>query len=314
LVGVLAYYAVFEKKAAALEPQVLIPKRPVIDIEVTPSVLVALHNPANVERLIDIAYPISVQRGVRLAAVCVVEVPRQMPIHEGIRIAHHREALLNQAKKHAAERGIALDTNTVIAHHAADGVLTAISDQKAKMLVMGWKGYTNARDRLFGEIADRIIRLAACDLALIKLGKKREWETCLFPTSGGPNARLAATLLSAIARDLKMTVTAGYVVTRDAEPELRSTMDEYLENTLELLDESVPRKKTVIESRSIAGGIARTGRDYDLVVIGAAKEPFFRKMLFGEIPEKVARYAPTSIMVVKKYEGPVKSLLKRLFG
>ncbi|MFQ5737688.1 MAG: universal stress protein [Acidobacteriota bacterium] len=60
--------------------------------------------------------------------------------------------------------------------------------------------------------------------------------------------------------------------------------------------------------------MAAASRDFDLVVIGAAKEPFFRKMLFGEIPERVARYSPTSVLVVKRYEGLVKSLLKKTFG
>ena len=50
------------------------------------------------------------------------------------------------------------------------------------------------------------------------------------------------------------------------------------------------------------------------MVIGAAKEPFFRKMLFGEIPEKVARFSPTSVLVVKRYEGTVKSILKKAMG
>jgi nucleotide-binding universal stress UspA family protein len=50
------------------------------------------------------------------------------------------------------------------------------------------------------------------------------------------------------------------------------------------------------------------------VVIGAAREPLFQKILFGEIPEKVARYSPTTVLVVKKYEGVVKSLLKKIFG
>ena len=31
----------------------------------------------------------------------------------------------------------------------------------------------------------------------------------------------------------------------------------------------------------IFGDIAKLGRDFDLVVIGAAKEPFFKQMLFG---------------------------------
>ena len=37
-------------------------------------------------------------------------------------------------------------------------------------------------------------------------------------------------------------------------------------------------------------------------------------LIFGEIPEKVARYSPTSVLMVEKYEGVVKSLLKRILG
>jgi hypothetical protein len=37
-------------------------------------------------------------------------------------------------------------------------------------------------------------------------------------------------------------------------------------------------------------------------------------MLFGEIPEKVARFSPTSVLVVKRYEGMVKNILKKVLG
>jgi len=60
--------------------------------------------------------------------------------------------------------------------------------------------------------------------------------------------------------------------------------------------------------------MALASRYYDLVVIGAAKEPLFRQMLVGEIPEKVARHSPASDLVVKRYEGTVRSLVKKLLG
>jgi nucleotide-binding universal stress UspA family protein len=70
----------------------------------------------------------------------------------------------------------------------------------------------------------------------------------------------------------------------------------------------------MIHSSSIAGGIAKASKEFDLVVIGATKASFFSRVLFGEIPEKVARYSPVTVMVVKKYEGPIKSLFKRIMG
>ncbi len=78
--------------------------------------------------------------------------------------------------------------------------------------------------------------------------------------------------------------------------------------------ESLGFEKRLIEARGVAGGIALTSREYDLVVLGAAKEPLFRRLLFGEIPTKVARYSPCSVLVVKRYEGRVRSLLKKALG
>jgi nucleotide-binding universal stress UspA family protein len=312
--GLLVYYAVFEKKGAVLEPQVLIPRLPAAGQDQEPSVLVALHNPDNVEILLDLAYPIARQRRCPLIAVSVVEVPRQMPIHEGLRFAHHKEPLLNKARKIATERGLPLKTDLVVAHLASDGILAAVERHRGEALVMGWKGFTNARDRIFGEVADRIIRLVQCDLMLLKIGESRKIRQCLLPTSGGPNAKLAATVLQGIVQEFKMAVTAGYVVQEGANQQQRDDGERFITETLHHLRKPFKYDKKLIESGSIAGGIARASRDYDLVVIGAAKEPFFRKMLFGEIPEKVARYSPTSVLVVKKYEGVVKSILKKVLG
>ena len=111
-----------------------------------------------------------------------------------------------------------------------------------------------------------------------------------------------STILGAIAKDHKMSITAGYIVPENASQEQKEAGEKRIDETLQHIDKQIKYQKEIIESKSIAGGIASASRKYDLVVIGAAKEPFFRKMLFGEIPEKVARFSPTSVLVVKKYE------------
>ena len=179
---------------------------------------------------------------------------------------------------------------------------------------MGWKGYTKTRDRIFGEIADRVIRFAPCDLMMLKIGESRNIKNCFLPTAGGPNARLASTILNAIAKDLKLSVTAGYITGEDASSEQVKTGNQSIKTTLNNLEPDIEHNEKIIKSKSIAGGIAKTSRDYDLVVIGAAKESLFHKMLFGEIPEKVARFSPTSVLVVKRYEGIFKNILKKVLG
>ncbi len=313
VLGLLLYFGVFEKLAADVEPQVLVPSRRADEPPAEDSVMVVLHNPDLIGTLLDFAIPVAELRGRRLVAMTVVEVPQQLPIHEGMRFAHHKETLLRDAQQYGRERGVKIDTDLVIAHRVEEGIFTAASRHRADVMVMAWKGYTNTRDRIFGEIADNVIRYAPCDLMMLKI-EGGEFRTCLFPTAGGPNAQLAADLLNALAKSLDLEVTAGYVVPPDATAEQRHVARGWIDKTLAHMNVDVPVEKQLIESESVAGGLAKASRDFDLVVIGAAKEPLFRKMLIGEIPQKVARFSPASVLVVKRYEGPVKTLFKRIMG
>ncbi len=312
--GLLLYYSIFEKQAAAIEPQVLLPRAPLSTAEEGPSVLVAIHNPETIEILLKLAIPVARQRNQKIIAISVVEVPRQMPIHEGMRFVHHKEALLNKTRKIAQEYKIEIETDVIIGHHSSQGILAATYRHNASILVMGWKGYSKTRDRIFGEITDRVIRFAPCDLMMLKMGESQEINSCFLPTAGGPNAQLASTILNAIARELNLTITVGYIANEKATPEEIDVGNDRIKLTLDNIDSDINSNKKIINSKSIAGGIAKAGQDYDLVVIGAAKEPIFRKMLFGEIPEKVARFSPSSVLVVKRYEGIVKNILKKVLG
>ena len=112
LVGLILYYAFFKEQAAGAQPLILEPIRA----------------PEVVERdavaLLNYAKPITEARGLRTVAMLVVRVPRQLPIHEGLRFAHHREALLKKGRDHALSQGVDLDTELVVAHQAHDGILT----------------------------------------------------------------------------------------------------------------------------------------------------------------------------------------------
>ena len=167
---------------------------------------------------------------------------------------------------------------------------------------------------MFGEVADQVIRNAPCDLALLKIESSELPKRCLFPTAGGAHALLAAEFLNALAPAFGMSVTACQVVDPGAGAADRAEAHHWIDKTLERIGPHVQVDRLLIESESIAGGIARASKDFDLVVLGAAREPIFRQVLFGEIPEKVARYSPASVLVVKQYEGHVRSLFKRIFG
>jgi amino acid transporter/nucleotide-binding universal stress UspA family protein len=314
VLGLLIYYAWAQKQAVHETPQVLVPRGREPAAPTGYSVLVPVANPDNVGTLLDMACPIAREHNGRVVVLSVVNVPRQLPIHEGLRFVHHQDRLFKVARQHAAEYGVPIDSEVIIAHHIYDGILSAARRLHPDLLLMGWKGYTNTRERIFGEVSDHVIRHAPCDLMLLKIGRRSERRRVLLPTAGGPHARLAAEFLGILHHAEPMNVTACYVVPPDASQEERYQADVWIDKTLERFADGGGVEKLLIESSSVAGGIAKASRDYDLVVLGAAKEPLFRRVLVGDIAAKVVRYSPANVMLVKRYEGRLRSVLKRLLG
>jgi len=313
VVGLLVYYGRFEKLSAASEPKVLLPQPPQIEEGVS-SLVVALHNPDSIATLLDLAVPLAKQRNLRLVATTVVLVPRQLPIYEGLFLREKRQPLLDLAKEYARQHDIPIETDFVIAHRPEQGILQAAEQHRADLLLMGWKGFTKTRERIFGEVTDSVIRHAPCNLIVAKITRPTPWANCLFPTSGGPNARLAGQFLNAWAPENDLAVTACHVLAPNPDEKARHDGHSWIRKTLTALAPDLVTDQKLIESDSVVEGLVSASNDFDVVVIGAAKEPFFRRILVGEIPENLARSSSASVIVVKRYEGLVKSLIKKYLG
>lgn len=312
VLGFIAYTFYFEKESGAAAPRVLEAL-----VQKTPReayrILIPVANPATISGLLRLAIPISRARSGELVATTTVEVPFQLPIQEGMKYVHQRRPLLRTAQEKAAELGSALTSDIRIAHHVEEGVISASDDLQADLVVMGWKGFTSTRERVFGEIMDRVVRRVKGDVAVVKLIGDAPFNRILLPTSGGPHAEFAAEILEPIVAETGAKVTACYVLPLNATEEDEREARSWVERTLrhvDLGDVDIVLPK----AGSVAAGIARLGASFDLVVIGAAKTGLFKHLLFGEIPERVGRFAQTSVMLVKRREGPARTWMRRILS
>ena len=94
----------------------------------------------------------------------------------------------------------------------------------------------------------------------------------------------------------------------------REAARQWIEKTVRLTNLERKAEIRLLEGKKVATTLIRAATDYDLIALGASKEGLFSNVLFGEIPEKVARYSKTPVMIVRRYEGPVKSLVKKVLG
>jgi nucleotide-binding universal stress UspA family protein len=179
---------------------------------------------------------------------------------------------------------------------------------------MGWKGWTSKRDRIFGEVTDRVVRHAPCDLITVKLSGPLELNSVLVPTAGGPHAMLAAELIGHLQKIHDTKVAVCNIIPASAGDRDREVALQWIDKTIARTGLEGVAEKRVIESDHIAGGLIKAGSDYDMIVLGASREGIFSSVLLGEITERVARHSRKPVMIVKRYEGAVKSLVRKVIG
>jgi len=314
IVGLFIYFMYFEKVTAPDMPQVLEVQQSKSTRTYSYRVLIPLYNPDHVIPLMKLAIPIAKAHEGEIIVLGVIAVSINLPPHEGMRFVHHKTPLLKKAIEYGNKQGVETRSAIRIAHQVWDGILHTAEAEKATLILMGWKGYTTTRDRIMGEVTDKVVRHAPCDLVTVKLMGDRPIRRILMTTAGGPHATLAAEYVGVIHDAEGCQVTCSYVVEPAAGEDDQETARQWIQNTMHLTHIEGKADARLLEGKKVATTLIRAAADYDLIVLGASKEGVFSNVLFGEIPEKVARYAHTPVMIVQRYEGPVKSLIKRIMG
>jgi amino acid transporter/nucleotide-binding universal stress UspA family protein len=314
IVGLFIYFMYFEKVSAADMPQVLEVQQPKSPNSYSYRILVPLHNPDHVVPLMKLAIPVAKAHKGEIIVLGVIDVPINLPPHEGMRFVHHKTPLLRKAIEYGNEQGVETRSAVRIAHQVWDGILHAAEAEKATLILMGWKGFTTTRDRIMGEVTDKVVRYAPCDLITVKLMGDHPIRRILITTAGGPHAALAAEYMGIYHDTAGYEVTCCYVVEPGSGDGDRETARQWIQKTIHLTNLEGKADMRLLEGKRVATTLVKAAADYDMIALGASREGVFSNVLFGEIPEKVARYSKSPVMIVQRYEGPVKSLVKRIMG
>ncbi len=202
-------------------------------------------------------------------------------------------------------------------------ILATVRADPPDLLLLGWRGSPGRGRYLLGSTLDPVIRYAPCDVAVVHandgpdepagrdlaevLGRVRQ---VLVPAAGGPNAPLA--LEMALNLSPNVQVTALYVA-RDTLGQAEVALGyERLNTTLAPWTGGGRVQPKVVRASGIIEGIlAEASAGYDLVLIGATRESFLDRVLFGNVPQAVAVQAPVPIIVVRHHAGRIETLLRR---
>jgi Kef-type K+ transport system membrane component KefB len=129
-------------------PQVEVPVTP--DVRLGTRVVVPVSNPRSVAPLVRVAAQVAAPDSGAVVAVNVLPFdarPDQVRAHR---------SLAATAEKVALGAGSEVSTSVRIDASTVGGVLHSVVEQGGSCLVMGWKGYANTREDLFGSVIDRV--------------------------------------------------------------------------------------------------------------------------------------------------------------
>jgi nucleotide-binding universal stress UspA family protein len=276
------------------------------------SVLVPAANRRQMRQFGEFGAAIARDRGGELFALHVIRVPTQLSLAEGRRFLREGKFIMEEAVAVGKGWDVPVRTMIRIGHHLGRAIMDSARLRNADLVILGWPGYTESRDRAFGTVIDLVSLNPPCDLAVVHLRKDGTLARILVPAAGGPNSALALEIAVSVARQQPepASVTTLFVASPRGGGQEAAIGRARLEELARDFD--YPIDIEIAYSRDVVGGICRVAEMHDLVIIGATEEGLFDRFLFGDITERVARECLQTTIMVKRYRGPVRSWLRRV--
>ncbi len=276
-------------------------------------VLVPIANPDNVAQLMELAAAIAADNSGEIVALRVVQVPEQLPPSREASYVERERRILEHAHAQARTHGVHLTSVIRVGYNTARAILETSRERECDLILLGWKGYTTTAKRILGEVVDDVVTHARTDLMMVKMVGEVSLKKVLLSTTGGDNARLAEKYAGSLVRSQNGVVTVCGVVGQGASRENEEMVSRWLEEAAARLAEGngLNIESKLVRHRSVSVGIIREAENHDAVVLGAARDSFYKRVLFGNIPESVAKHTDKTVIVFKKY-SPVKALFGRV--
>ena len=317
VVGLLAYYAYFSRIETMERPKEIVLEEVLVSREYSVVVPVATHEQARI--LGRIGAIVAQDNGGEVLALHVIKVPPQLTLGEGRLMLKEGRPFLETVIQQGKAFDVPVHTVLRLGRRVADAVRKTVEENAADLVVLGWPGYTNTAGRMFGSVIDPIVDDPPSDIAIVRYRAYRQLRAILVPVGGGPNSRRAVKLALSMARsetNAPVKVTLLHVLPLGAGETGHVRAEQVFRYCLEGIDYQ-PIEKVVLVGQDLPTAVLAFAKDrekgqpYDLIIIGATNEPLFKNLLVGSIPERIAKEADVTVIVVKRRSSPLHSFLRQ---
>ncbi len=273
--------------------------------EIKYRILVTLSNPASVPQLLEMAHSIAKERDGEIIATRIALVPEQLSpnpqdFSEAFYVTKERP-ILEMANRYAEQHNIPIKSQIEVGHDPARVIIDSAQNLNCDLIIMGWKGFTTTAEKILGEVADNVVSNAKTDLMLVKIVAGSRLENWLMPTAGGQHAIQAEQYAASLIRANNGSMTFCSVVPPNADESTVSGTQAMLDQAVERVagEKGLETATSIIRNNSVTEGILDESIKYDAIMLGAT-EHRFKQILFGSIPEVIAKESLKTVVLVKK--------------
>ena len=266
-------------------------------------ILLPVYNPHTAETLLRIAATLARRRDGEITLLRVVQVPDQLPLELARQAIEAEDDMLERLQLLEGELGVPVTTEVRVGRNVARAILEAQREDRSHLIVLGWKGFTTHARQILGEVTDDVVRLARADIMLVRFGHERAVpRRILLPTAGSVHARKATGYALGLAEGGGGLLTLAWVERPGAAERKHADKEKWLARERAELPEGASVETRILAGTGVVESIVAAADEFDAVMVGASGDSFSSRIAFGTIPERIAREAPGTVMVLKSHD------------
>jgi nucleotide-binding universal stress UspA family protein len=255
------------------------------------TLIVPVLDPATVQHLLPMASVLAQSRRGDVLLLGVVEIEAEQSLTTGVvPVQRLREELQTIARTSEPM----VRTSVRVARSLYDGIVDAVREEQAELLLLGWQGGAFSPERLFGPPIDQLLADPPCDLLVVKQHAPMVTQRILLPTTGGPNLSISSEVAAALAEAADGSVTVLF-----ATDPLHPIDPVAMQSARQL--QNIPRVNRWLERVSPAiPAVLHEAANYDAVVLGATGRRFNPAQPVGPLGEAVLNEVEGTVIITRR--------------
>ena len=305
IAGIVIYHAYSKHHAVTTEEEITVLEEEEASVSGGYNIMVAVANPENALSLVRTTYLIGQAKNASIQLLHMVPVPGQVSLK-------HADRFMMEGKEGIVEAMLYLVmqfpimTTVRYCRNIARGIVSAVREKSADMLIMGWHGETRQYGFLLGSTLDTVIERSPCDVVILKDCGNQAFKRILVPLAGGPNGVLALEIASILAAKDNGEIVSFTVNSDRNNLDIRRLV-ELSEQHRNISLDRITTKSVVADSPVDA--ILAEAEHYDLVILGATGDSLISQVTRESVTHAVAKRCTKPLVIVKAAAG-FKSWMK----